>query len=327
MLLVVSREEYVEYIRNITAKDESKVKTLSNRYLVCSMGVLVVGVLFVLRDIYLFLRFPISISLFRFCVCILCIVLGVIMLCIRRSNKKYFKNNYRKKIIDYLLNDYDYHFREEGWPMSWDFDHSQFVKSYDFCSTSDCLIINIPNDDGSKSKVDLKICDLYAYDIHRDEEGNVSHSKVYKGMFATVEFPRKFKCFLSVDVNYKKKGLKLEKVELEDINFNKKFKVKSDNQIEARYILTPKMMEKLLLLEEKFNNLKLVFVDNYLYIGAPNVDLFELDNFKNNDHVTVFEDLYDEVNTSLQIVEEIKNNNKVFKTERRKRVSDGKVDK
>lgn len=318
---MVSREEYVEYIRNITAKDESKVKTLSKGYLVCSIVVLVMGVLFVLRNIYLVVRFPISISWFRFCVSILCVVLGVIMLCIRRSNKKYFKNNYRKKVIDYLLKDYSYYFKEEGWPMSLDFEHSQFVKRYDCCFASDCLIINIPNDDGSKSKVDFKICDLYAYDIHRDDEGNVSHSKVYKGMFMAVEFPRKFKCFLSVDVNYKRKGLELQKVELEDINFNKKFKVKSDNQIEARYILTPNMMEKLLLLEERFKNLKIVLVDNCLYIGAPDVNLFELDGFKNNDYVAMFEDLYDEVSASLKIVEEIKNNNKVFKTERKKRVS------
>ena len=324
---MVDKEDFIKYINELISSDKTKIRTLSKKYLLFSIIMMILGVSVMLNEILFLINTHFYLFTRRFLIGIICFVSGLIVLIIRRKNKKYFRCNYREKIINYLLNDYSHWFKEEGCSMSLDFEDSQFVKSYDICSTSDCLIINIPNDDGSESQVDFKICDLYAYNIHRDEEGNVSHSKVYRGMFATVEFPRKFECLLSIDVNYKRKGFKLEKVELEDIDFNKKFKVISDNQIEARYILTPQMMENLLCLEEKFKNLKVVFVDKYLYIGAPNINLFELDNFKKNDYFSVFENLYDEVNVCLKIVEEIKDNNKVFKTERNKRANKNKIDK
>lgn len=317
---MVNKLDFNRYIEKLVLKDKKKVITLSKKYLIVSILVTILGLFLLLKTIYRFFRFYYIFSRIDVIVGVLLVVMGILMFVVRNKNKQRFRDNYREKAINYLLSDYNHCFKEEGWPMSWDFDNSQFVKSYDLCSTSDCLIVNIPNDDGSNSSVDLKICDLYAYNLHRDEEGNISHSKVYKGMFGAIEFPYKFKCFLSIDVNYKKRGLKLDKVELEDINFGKKFKVYSNNQIEARYILTPKMMEKLLFLEEKFNQLKIVVVDNYLYIGAPYVNLFELDDLKKDDISSMFENIYDEISTVLKIVEEIKNNNKVFKTEAKKRM-------
>ena len=100
---------------------------------------------------------------------------------------------------------------------------------------------------------------------------------------------------------------------MEDINFNKKFKITSNNQVEARYILTPDMMEKISLLESKFKGIKIVFVDKYLYIGSKKVNMFELGNYKINNDLSMFENLYDEMAIILGIVEELKNNNKVFK--------------
>lgn len=298
---MISKEEFIKYIEKLTSKDSGKIKMLSKGYLFLFIFLLFFGL------------FLINIS---FELGVVVIVLGLIMLVKRRKNNRIFRDKYRKKVIDYLLQNNEHYFSENGWALSWEFEHSQISKSFDLCSSSDCLIINIPNGDGSESKVDLKICDLYAYNINRDKNGDISHSKVYKGMFGCVEFPRKFKCALCIDVNYKKRGLKLENVELEDLNFMKHFKVKSNNQIEARCILTPEMMEKIFFLEKKFEKLKIVFIDKYLYIGAPGVDLFELSGFDGGEVYLAFENLYDEIETILKMVEEIKNNNKVFKTER-----------
>ena len=105
----------------------------------------------------------------------------------------------------------------------------------------------------------------------------------------------------------------MDKVKLEDIIFNKKLRVYSNDQIEARYILTPEMMEKLLYLDTVFRGLKITLVDNKMYIGATAADLFELNSIKNGDINTLFEYFYDEVKTILDIVNEIKDNNKIFK--------------
>lgn len=324
---MVNKEEFTKYLDELLSNDKDKIKLISKKYLFLSLALIAVGIFVLISQILFFIEWHIFVFTRKLFVGVLCFVCGLITLIVRSKNKKYFRVNYREKVISYLLKDYSHCFIEEGWPMSWELDNSQFVRKYDLCSTSDCLIVNIPNDDGSESKVDLKICDLYAYNVHRDEEGNVSHSKVYKGMFAAVEFPRKFKCFLSIDVNYKRAGLKLEKVELEDINFNRKFKVKSNDQIESRYILTPEVMGELFNLEKKFKNLKVVFANRCLYIGCPDIDLFELNAFKEDSSFSAFEDLYEEINSIIKIVEQIKRNNKVFKMERKKRVSKNKEDK
>ena len=45
-----------------------------------------------------------------------------------------------------------------------------------------------------------------------------------------------------------------KKVELEDVEFNKKFTVYAINEVDARYVLTPAMMDRLLNLKQSFNS-------------------------------------------------------------------------
>ena len=66
-------------------------------------------------------------------------------------------------------------------------------------------------------------------------------------------------------------------------------------------------------MESKFKGIKIVFVDKYLYIGSKKVNMFELGNYKINNDLSMFENLYDEIMVVLAIVKEIKENDKVFK--------------
>ena len=50
---------------------------------------------------------------------------------------------------------------------------------------------------------------------------------------------------------------------------------------------------------KKFEELKLVFIDKFLYIGAPGVDLFELSDFYGGEVYLAFENLYDEITLKL----------------------------
>ena len=128
-----------------------------------------------------------------------------------------------------------------------------------------------------------------------------------------MEFPFEFKCILCIDSNHIKECRKLKGVTLEDIVFNKKFMVISDDQIESRYILTPTMMENLLALEKRFNGTKITLVDNRMYIGAIHKNLFELEGIDGTNIESAFDIFYDEVEAILKIIDEIRNNNKVFK--------------
>lgn len=77
----------------------------------------------------------------------------------------------------------------------------------------------------------------------------------------------------------KQKKIKLEKrVNLEDVVFSKKWKVYAEDQVEARYVLTPALMERMLAVKRLFhgNRLDFSFWGNNLLIAVhTNKDMFE----------------------------------------------------
>ena len=66
-------------------------------------------------------------------------------------------------------------------------------------------------------------------------------------------------------------------------------------------------------LNTKFGELRMVLINNKMYLGFPWVDLFKLKSIKDGDFSSTFDYFYDQINIILSLVEEIKNNNKVFK--------------
>ena len=75
---------------------------------------------------------------------------------------------------------------------------------------------------------------------------------------------------------------KYNKVSMEDMEFNKEFKVYAQNELDAFYVLTPNCMEKIKELKDKTKGrLLLCFIDNRLHVGLyNNKDLFEANIFK-----------------------------------------------
>ena len=53
-------------------------------------------------------------------------------------------------------------------------------------------------------------------------------------------------------------------------------------------------------------------VDNKMYFAFPSDNLLELKSY-NGENATVFDGIYDDISNILSIVEELKNNNKIFK--------------
>lgn len=78
---------------------------------------------------------------------------------------------------------------------------------------------------------------------------------------------------------FRQSKIKLEKrVNLEDVIFSKKWKVYAEDQVEARYVLTPALMERMLAVKKLFhgNRLDFSFWGNNLLIAVhTNKDMFE----------------------------------------------------
>ena len=103
----------------------------------------------------------------------------------------------------------------------------------------------------------------------------------FKGLIFKCKMNKTFNCHTVGCRKSKKKSLKLEKVYLEDIKFNEKYNIFSNNQVEARYLITPSFMERIKNIKNLFmaKTVEFVFKDEYLYL------FLNYDSKINNDNV------------------------------------------
>lgn len=104
---------------------------------------------------------------------------------------------------------------------------------------------------------------------------------IFKGLFFAADFNKHFHG--STLVRAGKAGLFSgifgNLVKLEDPRFNQVFRVYSSDQVEARYLLTPRLMERLLELRESLGSFEVSFTGSWVNIAADGFpyDAFEPD--------------------------------------------------
>lgn len=105
-------------------------------------------------------------------------------------------------------------------------------------------------------------------------------------------------------------GSSMKKVELEDPEFNKMFDVVSDDQVEARYLLTTTFIERFKNLKNiyKVNDIRASFLDKSITIAIPcPKDMFKLgDLYKPITDAGQFKTLFEEFVAVLSLVELLK---------------------
>lgn len=101
-----------------------------------------------------------------------------------------------------------------------------------------------------------------------------------------------------------------QEVELEDPEFNKRFKVYADDQVEARYLLTPSFMERLKTLGHnlKAQHLECSFIDNEVLIKvSTNHNYFEPENIYNPPlFIEAINTIFSEIHVIYDIIEHLK---------------------
>jgi len=130
------------------------------------------------------------------------------------------------------------------------------------------------------------------FEAHLEEKRTTTDGKgrtrttwvtVFKGQCLAVNFHKEFKGITKVyrDMGalnwFAKFGVKEPRVRLEDPVFEKAFEVYGSDQIEARFILTPDFMERLLGLERAFQGkqLRCAFVGGEMLLAVAGKDLLE----------------------------------------------------
>lgn len=103
-----------------------------------------------------------------------------------------------------------------------------------------------------------------------DDKDHTEWHTIFKGLFIVAGFNKRFSSTTLVlpDSFIKISPKGLERAKLEDPEFENIFDVFTDDQVEARYILTPAFMEKIKKFREKMDSqIRLSFIDSTLYVA------------------------------------------------------------
>lgn len=129
----------------------------------------------------------------------------------------------------------------------------------------------------------FKFGEILVQNEHRDSDGDTSYSTLFKGQFIKLDYNKKFHgttVIRSSKGNPVRVFNKLPKITLEDVEFNKIFKVESTDEVECRYLLTPSFMEKIKKLKNNYTckTLNISFAENCIYLLInQKKNLFEID--------------------------------------------------
>lgn len=141
---------------------------------------------------------------------------------------------------------------------------------------------------GERQGCAFDLCEAKLEDERRDKDGDKDYVTVFRGQIIRISFPKKFNGVTVVKrdawVFNALRGMgELKRVGLGDSKFEKLFEVYSNDQVEARYLVHPVFMERLLHLEEAFNGrrIRCGFQEGDLLIAVEGEDKFEIgDMFK-----------------------------------------------
>lgn len=155
---------------------------------------------------------------------------------------------------------------------------------------------NFYSDDYISAKyknVSFEFSDVKIEEEYTDSDGDKHTVTIFEGQWYIFDFNKKFKADLQVCEkgfrNAKRGSIfgpkKFNKVELEDIEFNKEFNVYAQNSLDAFYVLTPGTMVKIKELNDKVHGKMLFcFINNKLHVGLHSgKNLFEPKLFKKID--------------------------------------------
>lgn len=141
----------------------------------------------------------------------------------------------------------------------------------------------------------------------------------FRGLYTIGEFPKKLKGYTvvlpkSIESQFQQWNInKQEKVELEDLRFTNQFLVYSTDQVEARYVISTSMMEKIVAFKKKAKlPIMLAFVENKIHIAIENKDgVFSIPTAK-KEAIEVLKEITDEVEVSLDIVQDFRLSRRIF---------------
>ena len=226
-----------------------------------------------------------------------------------------YEENIKKEIFPNVLNffgDFKYHIETK-----------KSVKEYYATELIPKHDTEIAEDHITGTYKDIKV-DLFETKLSNDSDENSSTTlnTVFDGIIVELSMNKSFsgKTVIKKDIGtagnwFINKSTSLKKVKLEDPNFEKMFEVYSDDQVEARYLLTVTFIERLKELVENFGgkSIQCCFYNNKLLMMIPiEKDLFETGSiYEAEDFIDDSKSLLKELSLIFNIIDTLKLNMKI----------------
>jgi len=179
---------------------------------------------------------------------------------------------------------------------------------------------------GTVDKTEIIFSELTAQE-KRSSGKSTHYVTFFKGVFMIADFHKNFhgKTMVLPDTAEKMFGFIGKKmqswnftreqvVHMENAEFEKEFVVYSNDQVEARYILSTSMIQRILDLKKKYNTkVYLSFINSKVYVALYNdQNLFEPkfnESITNSDYIRTF---YNELGSCLSIVDDLNLNTRIW---------------
>lgn len=227
---------------------------------------------------------------------------GISYLIISKIFSKKIKTSCMKNILDTFDN---LTLSNNGLSLISDYDicRSQLFESYNTRQDDDCFL-------GSYKDTEFKIIETSLLNV-KTYNRKRRYDTVFKGIILSFYSHKTIKgqTVITSKRDYSTRG-KLQKVTLEDAEFNKKYNISATDQIESRYLITTSFMERFKNLHTAFGsaNTKCSFFDDKVIFAIPtSKNLFELGNLfcslKNQEPINQF---YKEITAVYDIIDYFK---------------------
>lgn len=323
--IMVSTEDRLTAVRqNLTALEAARADLLSKKQAARRIQWILVGIGAVI-GVLASLGHPVAgIVVGGITLLAILVVQGVKIAPLHQEYRKRFKSEFIHQLLQAMTDELRY--SPDGDPAAL----TEYTRSELFPTTVDRHHI----EDTIFAK--MGATDLLASELHteykrvtRDKNGRTktTYHTIFKGLFISADFHKNFrgKTFVRSDVAERHLGQigrffqktffsSLQLVQLEDVDFEREFVVHSDDQIEARYILTPAAMQRMLALKEKMSaNIEFAFLHSrvFLAIGLQK-DLFEPDLSQSLNDDRYIAGFLEQVELCLGVVQDLDLNTRLW---------------
>lgn len=295
------RKEFQEVFFKKISPGLSKYESERLRQFGYTRAVKIAALIIILVLVFLTKQIDIGLILF------ICCIAGAVCF----GLKKKFENEIKQKIMPYVckcLGDLKWKYAQCSFEQL--LCKSGIIDRYNRVSYDDSFT-------GIYKDINYEICETSFY--YKTGTGkNSSTRTVFKGVMIKLDMNKSFtgNTVIRPDtLKHASPAANLKHTTLEDVVFEKKFDVFTDDEVEARYLITPSFMERLNNMKTAFSadRVSCAFYDKYLLVGLhTSKDLFSIGSLKEpvNDGKQFFT-MFEEILSIIKLIDHFKLNQKI----------------